>query len=244
VERAGAKADVLVLQTASAAAIGESLRAFAKKLDQSQALFLPGGFSNGDEPDGSGKFITAFLRNPMANIALMRLIDARDGLVLGVCNGFQALIKLGLVPYGKIVAPAQDLPTLTFNEIGRHQSRIVRTRVTSDRSPWLLLAGAGNIYSMPVSHGEGRFLCLQDTLEALAQTGQIAAQYVDDLGSPSMDVRYNPNGSMAAVEAITSPDGRILGKMGHSERIGQGLYQNVPGDYDMRLFESAVLYFS
>lgn len=244
VERAGATADVLVLQTSSAAAIGESLRAFADKLDQSQALFLPGGFSNGDEPDGSGKFITAFLRNPMTSSALMRLIDARDGLVLGVCNGFQALIKLGLVPYGRIVAPAPELPTLTFNEIGRHQSRIVRTRVTSDRSPWLLLAGAGNVYSMPVSHGEGRFLCPQDTLEALAQTGQIAAQYVDDLGNPTMDVRFNPNGSLAAVEAITSPDGRILGKMGHSERIGQGLYQNVPGDYDMRLFESAVLYFS
>ena len=168
----------------------------------------------------------------------------RDGLVLGVCNGFQALIKLGLVPYGRIVEPAQDLPTLTFNAIGRHQSRLVRTRVSSDRSPWLLLAGAGNIYSMPVSHGEGRFLCPQDTLEALTQTGQIAAQYVDETGNPTMDVRFNPNGSLAAVEAITSPDGRILGKMGHSERIGSGLYQNVPGDYDMRLFESAVLYFS
>jgi phosphoribosylformylglycinamidine synthase len=244
VERAGAKAEVFVLQTASAAAIRESLCAFADKLDRSQALFLPGGFSNGDEPDGSGKFITAFLRNPMASDALMRLIDARDGLMLGVCNGFQALIKLGLVPFGRIIEPAQELPTLTFNEIGRHQSRIVRTRVTSDRSPWLMLAGAGNVYSMPVSHGEGRFLCPQDTLETLSQSGQIAAQYVDDDGNPTMDVRYNPNGSLVAVEAITSPDGRILGKMGHSERIGTGLYQNVPGDYDMRLFESAVLYFS
>jgi len=244
VERAGAKADVFVLQTASAEAIGESLHAFAQKLDQSQALFLPGGFSNGDEPDGSGKFITAFLRNPIASSALMRLIDARYGLVLGVCNGFQALIKLGLVPYGKIVAPAPELPTLTFNEIGRHQSRIVRTRVTSDRSPWLLLAGTGNVYSMPVSHGEGRFLCPPDVLTRLSQNGQIAAQYVDAQGKPTMDVRFNPNGSLAAVEAITSPDGRILGKMGHSERIGRGLYQNVPGDFDMRLFESAVLYFS
>jgi len=244
VERAGAKADVFVLQTASAEAIGESIRTFAQKLDQAQALFLPGGFSNGDEPDGSGKFITAFLRNPIASDALMRLIDARDGLVLGVCNGFQALIKLGLVPYGKIVAPAPELPTLTFNEIGRHQSHIVRTRVTSDRSPWLMLAGTGNVYSMPISHGEGRFLCPPDVLQRLAENGQIAAQYVDDLGNPSMDVRFNPNGSLAAVEAITSPDGRILGKMGHSERIGQGLYQNVAGNYDMRLFESAVLYFS
>ena len=244
VERAGAIADVLVLQTASADAIGQSLRAFEQRLNRSQALLLPGGFSNGDEPDGSGKFITAFLRNPIAGDALMRLIDARDGLVLGICNGFQALIKLGLVPYGKIMEPSADLPTLTFNQIGRHQSRIVRTRVTSDRSPWLMLAGAGNVYSMPVSHGEGRFLCGDALLDDLAQRGQIAAQYVDEGGNPSMDVGCNPNGSRAAVEAITSPDGRILGKMGHSERIGTGLYQNVPGDYDMRLFESAVLYFS
>ncbi|MEN6634254.1 MAG: phosphoribosylformylglycinamidine synthase, partial [Clostridiaceae bacterium] len=244
VERAGAAADVLVLQTSCAQAISESLRAFAQRLDQAQGLFLPGGFSNGDEPDGSGKFITAFLRNPVASEALMRLIDDRDGLVLGVCNGFQALIKLGLVPYGRIVEPAQELPTLTFNTIGRHQSRIVRTRVTSDRSPWLMRAGAGNIYSMPVSHGEGRFLCAPELLTQLAQSGQIAAQYVDASGNPTMDVQFNPNGSLAAVEAITSLDGRILGKMGHSERIGAGLYQNVPGDFDMHLFESAVLYFS
>lgn len=244
VERAGGAADVFVLQTSSAVAIGESLSAFAQKLDQAQGLFLPGGFSNGDEPDGSGKFITAFLRNPMASEALMRLIDERDGLVLGVCNGFQALIKLGLVPYGRIVEPSAELPTLSFNVIGRHQSRLVRTRVTSDRSPWLLLAGAGNVYSMPVSHGEGRFLCQPELLQSLAQSGQIAAQYVDENGMPTMDVRFNPNGSLAAVEAITSPDGRILGKMGHSERIGKGLYQNVPGDFDMRLFDSAVLYFS
>ncbi|MEZ4508873.1 MAG: phosphoribosylformylglycinamidine synthase subunit PurQ [Eubacteriales bacterium] len=153
------------------------------------------------------------------------------------------MIKLGLVPYGKIVAPAPELPTLTFNEIGRHQSASC-ARVTSDRSPWLMRAGTGNVYSMPISHGEGRFLCPPDVLHNLAENEQIAAQYVDDLGSPSMDVRFNPNGSLAAVEAITSPDGRILGKMGHSERIGQGLYQNVAGNYDMRLFESAVLYFS
>ena len=244
VERAGAIADVLVLQTASADAIGESLRSFEQKLNRSQALFLPGGFSNGDEPDGSGKFITAFLRNPIAGDALMRLIDVRDGLILGICNGFQALIKLGLVPYGKIIEPSAAQPTLTFNRIGRHQSRIVRTRITSDRSPWLMLAGAGNIYSMPVSHGEGRFLCGEALLGDLARRGQIAAQYVDEGGNPTMDVRFNPNGSLAAVEAITSPDGRVLGKMGHSERIGAGLYQNVPGDYDMHLFESAVLYFS
>ena len=244
VEKAGAVADVLVLQTSCAAAIGESLRAFTSRLDAAQALFLPGGFSNGDEPDGSGKFITAFLRNPMAADALMQLIDHRDGLVLGICNGFQALIKLGLVPFGRIVEPAPELPTLTFNEIGRHQSRIVRTRVCSDASPWLMLADAGNIYSVPISHGEGRFVCPQELLRQLAASGQIAAQYVDDEGLPSMDVRFNPNGSFAALEALTSPDGRILGKMGHSERIGSGLYQNVPGNYDMRLFESMALYFS
>ena len=244
VERAGAEADVLVLQTASAASIEASLRAFAERLNQAQALFLPGGFSNGDEPDGSGKFITAFLRSPIAADALMRLIDARDGLVLGICNGFQALVKLGLVPFGRIMAPAPELPTLTFNEIGRHQSRIVRTRVASALSPWLMLADADRVYSVPISHGEGRFLCPEALLRSLAQSGQIAAQYVDEAGNPSMDVRFNPSGSLAAVEAVTSPDGRILGKMGHSERIGAGLYQNVPGEYDMRLFESLVRYFS
>ena len=244
VERAGAAADVLVLQTQSAAAIEASLRAFAARLDRAQALFLPGGFSNGDEPDGSGKFITAFLKNPLAAAALTRLLDERDGLALGVCNGFQALVKLGLLPYGRIEEPTPQSPTLTFNAIGRHQSRLVRARVTSDRSPWLTLAGAGEIYTMPVSHGEGRFLCPPDVFADLAESGQIAAQYVDESGKPTMDVRFNPSGSYAAVEAITSPDGRILGKMGHSERIGNGLYRNVSGSFDMRLFESAVLYFS
>ena len=243
VERAGAKADVLVLRTHSAGATGESLAAFAARLSRAQALFLPGGFSNGDEPDGSGKFITAFLRNPIAADALSDLLEQRDGLMIGICNGFQALIKLGLLPYGRLTEPNKSAPTLTFNAIGRHQSRIVRTRVTSNRSPWLMLAELGGVYSMPVSHGEGRFLCPPETLLALANAGQIAAQYVDDAGLPSMDIRYNPNGSYAAVEAITSPDGRILGKMGHSERIGDGLYRNVPGNYDMRLFESAVRYF-
>ncbi|HWQ06602.1 MAG TPA: phosphoribosylformylglycinamidine synthase [Feifaniaceae bacterium] len=244
VERAGAIADMLVLRTLSPEATDASRREFAARLDSAQALFLPGGFSNGDEPDGSGKFITAFLRNPLVAEALMRLLNERDGLALGVCNGFQALIKLGLLPYGRITEPSPESPTLTFNTVGRHQSRLVRTRVTSDRSPWLTLAGTGEVYTVPVSHGEGRFLCAPALLTQLAQNGQIAAQYVDENGVPSMDVRHNPNGSFAAVEAITSPDGRILGKMGHSERIGTGLYQNVPGVYDIRLFESAVLYFS
>ncbi len=244
VERAGAIAEVLVLQTSSADAIEQSLRTFAQRLQRAQALFLPGGFSNGDEPDGSGKFIAAFLRNSVASDALTRLLEERDGLILGVCNGFQALIKLGLVPFGRILEPARELPTLTFNVIGRHQSRLVRTRVISDRSPWLSLAGAGSVYTVPVSHGEGRFLCPPETLNQLAENGQIAAQYVDELGAPSMDVRFNPSGSTAAVEAVTSPDGRILGKMGHSERIGGGLYKNVPGEFDMRLFESMVRYFA
>jgi len=244
VERAGAAADVLVLTTRSAAETDASLREFALRLDRAQALFLPGGFSNGDEPDGSAKFIAAFLKNPMAADALTRLMDVRDGLALGVCNGFQALIKLGLLPYGRITQPSPESPTLTFNAIGRHQSRLVRTRVTSDKSPWLTLAGAGEIYTVPISHGEGRFLCPPDLFSGLVQNGQIAAQYVNETGRPSMDVRYNPSGSYAAVEAVSSPDGRILGKMGHSERIGNGLYQNVPGPFDMRLFESAVAYFS
>jgi len=244
VERAGAIADVLVLRTQSAAAVGESLHAFAARLKDAQALFLPGGFSNGDEPDGSGKYITAFLKNEIASDALTQLLDERDGLALGICNGFQALVKLGLLPYGHIAEPSPSSPTLTFNVIGRHQSRLVRTVVTSDKSPWLMLAGAGNIYTMPISHGEGRFLCPGDVFSALVENGQIAARYVDENGDPSMDVRFNPSGSFASVEAITSPDGRILGKMGHSERIGTGLYQNVPGAFDMRLFESAVAYFA
>lgn len=244
VECAGAVADVLVLRTHSAAATEESLREFAARLKNAQALFLPGGFSNADEPDGSGKFITAFLRNARAAEALSELLDERDGLALGICNGFQALIKLGLLPYGRMTEPSALSPTLTFNAIGRHQSRLVRAKIVSDRSPWLMLSGAGEIYTMPVSHGEGRFLCPTDVFAGLVQNGQIAAQYVDAEGRPSMDIRFNPSGSFAAVEAVTSPDGRILGKMGHSERIGNGLYQNVPGRFDLRLFESAVRYFS
>jgi phosphoribosylformylglycinamidine synthase len=244
VERAGAVADVLVLRTQHAPAVEESLREFAARLDRSQALFLPGGFSNGDEPDGSGKYITAFLQSQRAAEALARLIDERDGLALGICNGFQALIKLGLLPYGRIAPPSAASPTLTFNAIGRHQSRLVRTVVTSDLSPWLMFANLGEIYTVPVSHGEGRFLCPPDVFSRLAENGQIAAQYADGGGNPSMDIRCNPNGSYAAVEAVTSTDGRVLGKMGHSERIGPGLYQNVRGRFDMRLFESAVKYFS
>ena len=206
-------------------------------------LILPGGFSGGDEPDGSAKLITAFLRNPAVREQVMALLDQRDGLMLGICNGFQALIKLGLVPYGRIIDTDADCPTLTYNTIGRHQSRMVRTRVASDLSPWLSGVRVGETYTVPISHGEGRFLASEALLQDLARHGQIATQYVDREGRPTLDDAWNPNGSLWAVEGITSPDGRVFGKMGHSERIGPKLYRNVPGDYDMKLFRSAVRYF-
>ena len=208
-----------------------------------QIVFLPGGFSGGDEPDGSAKFIVSFLRNPRLSDAIHDLLQNRDGLMLGICNGFQALIKLGLVPYGKIIDTDADCPTLTYNTIGRHQSSIVRTRVCSNLSPWLMGAEPGEIYSVPISHGEGRFIASEALLRELAEKGQIATQYVDLAGRPSMDTAFNPNGSLWAVEGITSPDGRVLGKMGHSERVGASLYRNVPGNYNIGLFQSAAKYF-
>ena len=244
VERAGLVPEILVLNNRSAQAVAESAARFAAAARQSQVVFLPGGFSGGDEPDGSGKFITAFFRNQAVSDATMELLKNRDGLMLGICNGFQALIKLGLVPYGEIREADAACPTLSYNLIGRHQSKIVRTRVASNRSPWLAKRQVGDVVSVPISHGEGRFLCPPDLLNQLAENGQIATQYVDLSGVPSMDTRYNPNGSIWAVEGITSPDGRILGKMGHSERIGPGLYQNIPGDYDLYLFEAAKDYFA
>ena len=206
-------------------------------------MFLPGGFSGGDEPDGSAKFIVSFFRSPRITDAVHDLLQNRDGLMLGICNGFQALIKLGLVPYGKIVDTTDSDPTLTYNAIGRHQSSIVRTAVCSTLSPWLMEAEQGGIYSVPISHGEGRFVASREVLERLREAGQIATQYVDLTGAPSMDTAFNPNGSAWAIEGITSPDGRVLGKMGHSERTGPGLYRNVPGQYDMGLFRSAARYF-
>ena len=206
-------------------------------------VFIPGGFSGGDEPDGSAKFITSFLRSPRLTDAIHDLLKRRDGLMLGVCNGFQALVKLGLVPYGEIRAMDSACPTLTYNTIGRHQSSIVRTRVCTNHSPWLLETKVGEIYSVPISHGEGRFLASDDLLDQLAENGQIATQYVDLSGQPSLDTAFNPNGSLWAIEGILSPDGRVLGKMGHSERVGKELYRNVPGSYDMGLFRSAVRYF-
>ena len=241
--KAGAEADIFVINNLSAAAIRESAETFAKKVEQAQIVFIPGGFSGGDEPDGSGKFITAFFRNGAISEAVSRLLEQRDGLMAGICNGFQALIKLGLVPYGKIVEATADAPTLTYNTIGRHQSRLVNTRVASNCSPWLMETQVGEIYTVPISHGEGKFIATQEMIEQLAHNGQIITQYVDAQGKPTYDIRYNPNGSYAAIEGIISPDGRVLGKMGHSERVGAGLYRNVPGRYEMGLFRSAVKYF-
>ena len=243
VELAGGKGEILVMNTKSPAAIGESIRRFAALLGESQMLFLPGGFSNGDEPDGSGKFITAFMRNPAVAEQVENLLYRRDGLILGVCNGFQALIKLGLVPYGHIQEAKEDSPTLTYNAIGRHQSKLTRIRLCSNNSPWLRYAEVGQVYTAPISHGEGRFLCPQELLKRLAQNGQIISQYVDEAGEPTMDIEHNPNGSVWAVEGIISPDGRVLGKMGHSERVGENLYKNVAGNFDLPLFRSAVSYY-
>ena len=243
VRRAGLAPEVLVMNNQSPQGVADSVSRFAQAARKSQIIFVPGGFSGGDEPDGSAKFITAFFRNPEVRDATMDLLKNRDGLMLGICNGFQALIKLGLVPFGEIIDTDDACPTLTFNTISRHQSRLVRTRIASNKSPWLAGTEVGDVYTVPISHGEGRFLCRPELLEKLAANGQIATQYVDLNGVPGMDVDVNPNGSAWAVEGITSPDGRVLGKMGHSERIADGIYRNVSGVYDMKLFASAKKYF-
>ena len=243
VRDAGADPEIMVIANRTASDISASIDRFATALKTAQMVFIPGGFSGGDEPDGSAKFITAFFRNPAIKEGVTDLLDHRDGLMCGICNGFQALIKLGLVPYGKIIDTDENCPTLTFNTISRHQSRIVRTRVTSNKSPWLALTNVGDVYNVPISHGEGRFLAGEELIRQLAANGQIATQYVDLSGNATGDVHFNPNDSAYAIEGITSPDGRVFGKMGHSERIGQGLYKNVPGEYDIRMFEAAVKYF-
>ena len=241
---AGLDAEILVINNQSAQGVADSAARFAKAAQDSQIIFVPGGFSGGDEPDGSGKFITAFFRNPEVTDATMELLKNRDGLMLGICNGFQALIKLGLVPYGEIIDTDETCPTLSYNVIGRHQSRIVHTRIASNSSPWLSRMHVGDVVNVPISHGEGRFLCSEELLKKLAANGQIATQYVDLSGNPTMDVNFNPNGSVWAIEGITSPDGRVFGKMGHAERIGDKLYRNVPGEYDLHLFEAAKDYFT
>ena len=241
--RAGADPHVLVLKNLTPADVAESCEALVRELDEAQILMLPGGFSGGDEPDGSAKFITAFFRAPAVADAVNRLLNQRDGLALGICNGFQALIKLGLVPYGEIRPITKDDPTLTFNTIGRHQSMLVRTRVASNKSPWLSECNVNDEHLIAISHGEGRFVCNETLLQQLIDNGQVATQYVDLTCSPTMDLRYNPNGSVLAIEGITSPDGRVLGKMGHSERSADALYKNVTGDKYQPIFEGGVNYF-
>ena len=240
---AGMDAEIVVVRNLTESALLDSAEALERAIRSAQVVFLPGGFSGGDEPDGSAKFIVSFLRSPRLTDAVTDLLEHRDGLMLGVCNGFQALVKLGLLPFGRIVTTDGTCPTLTYNAIGRHQSSIVRTRVCTNNSPWLMETAVGEVYSVPVSHGEGRFVAPEALLRKLAAAGQIATQYVDLTGTPTMDTAFNPNGSAWAIEGVTSPDGRVLGKMGHSERIGPNLYRNVPGRYDMGLFRSAVKYF-
>jgi phosphoribosylformylglycinamidine synthase len=240
---AGAHARTFVINNLTPSAVAESCEELVKAIDESQIIMLPGGFSGGDEPDGSAKFITAFFRAPAVTEAVRRLLNERDGLILGICNGFQALVKLGLVPYGDIVPMTDACPTLTFNTIGRHQSRLVRTRVASDLSPWLSKCEVGDIHTVAISHGEGRFVANDDVLAQMKAAGQIATQYVTADGVPTMDLSANPNGSLLAIEGITSPDGRVLGKMGYTERSGENLYKNVPGDKYQPLFEGGVDYF-
>lgn len=241
-EKAGAQPELLVVKNLSPADIEETILQMEKMIRQAQIIMLPGGFSGGDEPAGSGKFIATTLRNPRVANAVMELLQ-RDGLMLGICNGFQALIKLGLVPYGKITEITEKDPTLTFNTVGRHISHMAYMRVTSVKSPWLAKVNAGDVFAVPVSHGEGRFVADDETLKKLIENGQVATQYVDLNGAPSDDIRYNVNGSVCAIEGITSPDGRIFGKMGHSERKGENLYANVPFEKDQKIFESGVAYF-
>ena len=242
---AGAVPEIFVVRNLTASEVAQSAEAFARRIAASQIVFIPGGFSGGDEPDGSGKFITAFFRNANIRDQVMSLLQTRDGLMGGICNGFQALIKLGLVPYGEIREAEDCEATLTFNEIGRHQSRLVMTRIASNKSPWLMHTQVGEIHTAPVSHGEGRFIASAELRKSLAANGQIATQYADFDGKPSMDIRFNPNGSVDAIEGITSPDGRVFGKMAHSERVGfrLPLYKNVPGNYQNNMFRGAVDYF-
>ena len=242
-ERAGAKADIVVIRNKTSEQIKESVELVREKIANSQIIAIPGGFSGGDEPEGSAKFIASFFRNPQITEAVMELLKNRDGLMCGICNGFQALVKLGLVPYGEIISTDANCPTLTYNVIDRHQSGLVRTRIASNKSPWLMHTNVGDIHTIAISHGEGRFVASEQLVKQLAENGQIATQYVDLEGNPTEDYRFNPNGSIDAIEGITSPDGRVFGKMGHSERYTNGLYLNVDGDKDQKMFAGAVSYF-
>lgn len=242
-EKEGAEVSEVIIRNLNKEALIDSINMLKKEIDKSQIIMLPGGFSAGDEPDGSAKFIATIFRNPKIKDSVMKLLNERDGLILGICNGFQALIKLGLLPYGKIIDIEEDMATLTYNNINRHMSSIVRTKITSKKSPWFNEVSLGEIHSIPISHGEGRFVAPEDLLKELVENDQIATQYVDLEGNMAMNMPYNPNGSSLAIEGITSRDGRILGKMGHSERIGENLYKNIPGEFDQKLFKSGVDYF-
>ncbi|GAA0766733.1 phosphoribosylformylglycinamidine synthase [Clostridium subterminale] len=241
--KAGALVETLIFNNLSPEHIGQSILNMEKKIKESQIIMLPGGFSAGDEPDGSGKFINAIFRNERIKNAVMELLKNRDGLMLGICNGFQALIKLGLVPYGEIRDIAEDSPTLTHNLIGSHQSTMVNTKIVSNKSPWLSECNEGEIYKVPISHGEGRFIANENVIKKLFKNGQVATQYVDNNGNPTYDINFNPNGSVYAIEGITSIDGRVFGKMAHSERVGNGVIKNVLGEHDMKIFQSGVRYF-
>ena len=242
-ERAGAEVDVKVFKNLTAEDIHDSVEIFEKAIDQAQMIMFPGGFSAGDEPDGSAKFFATAFQNEKIKEAVMKLLNERDGLALGICNGFQALIKLGLVPYGEICGQKEDSPTLTYNTIGRHVSRMVYTKVVSNKSPWLQKAQLGGVYCNPASHGEGRFVANDEWLAKLFANGQVATQYVTPTGELSADEEWNVNGSYMNIESITSPDGRILGKMAHSERRGDGVAVNIYGEQDIQIFESGVEYF-
>jgi len=242
-EAAGADTESIVFKNMTEQNITDSVAAFEKAINESQILMFSGGFSAGDEPDGSAKFITSVFRNERIKEAVHKLLDERDGLVLGICNGFQALVKLGLVPYGKITTQKEDSPTLTTNSIGRHISKSVYTKVVTNKSPWLQEAELGGVYAIPASHGEGRFVANEEWIKKLFENGQVATQYVDINGNPTMDEDFNPNGSYYAIEGITSPDGRVLGKMAHSERRGDGVAMNIYGDQDQKIFLSGVNYF-
>ena len=242
-EKEGAEVSEVIIRNLNKEALIDSINMLKKEIDKSQIIMLPGGFSAGDEPDGSAKFISTIFRNPKIKDSVMKLLNERDGLILGICNGFQALIKLGLLPYGKIIDIEEDMATLTYNNINRHMSSIVRTKITSKKSPWFNEVSLGEIHSIPISHGEGRFVAPEALIKELVENDQIATQYVDLEGNMAMNMPYNPNGSSLAIEGITSRDGRILGKMGHSERIGENLYKNIPGEFDQKLFKSGVDYF-
>lgn len=242
-EKEGAEVSEVIIRNLNKEALIDSINMLKREIDKSQIIMLPGGFSAGDEPDGSAKFIATIFRNPKIKDSVMKLLNERDGLILGICNGFQALIKLGLLPYGKIIDIEEDMATLTYNNINRHMSSIVRTKITSKKSPWFNEVSLGEVHSIPISHGEGRFVAPEALIKELVENDQIATQYVDLEGNVAMNMPYNPNGSSLAIEGITSRDGRILGKMGHSERIGENLYKNIPGEFDQKLFKSGVDYF-